>query len=435
MPATKLQRQIDLIAYLVGRHYPVPVEELMERVAAYAERWVDGDVTTRASVRRTFERDKDDLRRIGIPIQTVPYSINFGREQGEGYRIARKDFYLPYLRLLSTASAEAGAGDEVPGYPSPGARRGMPFGGAETVEISEEDAHTALEALRRAATLPSFPFAEEARSAFRKLAFDLDPSAFPEAPVLFVERPGALELAARLRALSDALLARKRVRFRYRGIYRGESTARDVAPYGLLFQHGHWYLVADDATRGGVRVFRVGRIDGDVAVNSKRPNTPDYEIPADFRLRDYAGREAWELGGDDEPPLRALVRFRFPASLLAERNAHGELLETHPDGSADRAFDVVQVGPFLRWILSHEGEAEIVEPTALADELRRMARDVAAAHGVPADGRPGSSSDGRPGSSPNARRGSSDDDRPGLSPDALRGPSADTRTAPGGDDV
>jgi predicted DNA-binding transcriptional regulator YafY len=59
---TKLQRWLDLIAYLVGRRMPVVVEELMERVPAYAEKWRTDDPKKMATARRTFERDKDELR-------------------------------------------------------------------------------------------------------------------------------------------------------------------------------------------------------------------------------------------------------------------------------------------------------------------------------------------------------------------------------------
>lgn len=44
---SKTQRWLDLITYLVGRHFPVPVEELMERLPAYARDWKEGDKTAR----------------------------------------------------------------------------------------------------------------------------------------------------------------------------------------------------------------------------------------------------------------------------------------------------------------------------------------------------------------------------------------------------
>ena len=228
--------------------------------------------------------------------------------------------------------------------------------------------------------MPDSPLREAARSAFRKMAFDLDPSAFHDGSVIFLDAPGREEaerLRERLRALSTALLDRKRVRFLYHGIYRDEVTERDVAPYGLLFQHGNWYLVGHDALRDAVRVFRVSRM-RDLTVNAKSPATPDYEIPADFRLEDYANREAWELGSEDEKPIRARVLFRFPASLLAERQRRGRLEEERGGGATVRVFDVVQVDPFLRWILSLEGDAVILDPPELADALRRMAAAVAA---------------------------------------------------------
>lgn len=375
---SKTQRWLDLVAFLVGRRLPVPVEEIMEHVPAYARKWVDGSDTERATARRTFERDKDELRRAGIPIETVPYTVNYGAEQLEGYVLRRRDFYLPYLRLLRRETGAADGAGEIaraaPSISSVSDEVAKPYPLPE-VELMPEEATAALDALRDVARLPAFPFAREARSALRKLAFDLDVGALASSPVLFVDRPGAGEVRRRLRPLSEALLARKTVRFRYHGVRRGTPTDREVRPYGLFFQRGSWYLVGHDDGRDATRVFRVGRME-EVERNTKSPNTPDYEIPADFRLAEHLSREAWELG--DEPPIRALVRFRFPLSLWAERNGHGEAVEEGADGSVVRAFDVQQVDPFLRWLLSLEGEAEVVSPPELAAELRRMAAEVAA---------------------------------------------------------
>src|SRR5690606_26838865 len=153
----------------------------------------------------------------------------------------------------------------------------------------------------------------------------------------------------------------KRLRFTYNGIYRGTATSRDVAAYGLLFQHGHWYLIGHDATRDGVRVFRVGRMD-DVVANSKSPGTADYAVPDDFELDAYVGRQAWDLGADGEGPLPARVLFRFPLSLWADRNRHGAVESHGEDGGTVRRFEVHQVEPFVRWLLSLEGDVEVVGP-------------------------------------------------------------------------
>jgi proteasome accessory factor B len=361
---TKLQRHLDLIAYLVGRRLPVEVEELMEKIPAYAGKWNAGDSKSRGAARRMFERDKDELRQAGIPIRTVPFTVSYGAEEREGYAIDRRDFYLPYLKLVQGAPRTATYRER---------------GRADTVELTEADAPLALDALRRIAEVPAFPLAAEARSAFRKLAFDIDPAAFDSAArVLFLEPPGSAELSETLRLLSDALLARKRVHFRYHGMYRGETSEREVACYGLLFQHGHWYLIGHDAVRDDVRVFKVGRM-ADVVANARSPNTPDYQVPADFKVDGYVGRQAWELG-EGEETIQARVKFRFPQSIWAARNAHGVLEQELTDGSSVRRFELQQVNPFLRWVLSLQGDAEIQEPAELIAELQRMAAIIARTH-------------------------------------------------------
>ncbi|MGH7460344.1 MAG: helix-turn-helix transcriptional regulator, partial [Longimicrobiales bacterium] len=296
-----------------------------------------------------------------------PFTVSYGAEQREGYAIDRRDFYLPYVKLVQRA----------PGKASYSERNRV-----DTVELREQDAGLALDALERIACVPSFPLESAARSAFRKLAFDIDPAAFARPDhVLMLERPCGPELSGTIRVVSDALLTRKRVRFRYQGIHRGEVTQREVAAYSLLFQRGHWYLIGHDQMRDDVRVFRVGRM-SEVVANERSPNSPDYQVPADFKVDDYVGRQAWELGEAEEMML-VRVRFRFPHSLWAERNAYGTLEQQQDDGSTVRRFEVLQLNPFLRWVLSLQGDAEILEPAELAAELRHMAGVIAHAHEVP----------------------------------------------------
>ena len=359
---TKAQRLLDLIACLLGRRTPMTVEQIFEAVPAYRRAaGPDGDPNPE-SVRRMFERDKDELRGLGIPIDTQQFPVNYGLDTADGYVLRPGALYLPYLKIVAASE------DAAP--PTAG-------GPADPVFASGE-LEAALQALREAAEAPEWPLKAETRSAFRKLAFDL--GSLPErSPVLHTRPPGADEVGETLSVLADAIVRRKRIAFRYHGLVRGEATDRDVAPYGLLIQHGTCYMIGHDELRDAVRMFHVGRIESP-QVNRSSPASADYEIPDDFALSEYGDREAWEIGGEDEE-ISVRVRFTPPMSLWAARNGFGEVVEEAEDGGEIRRFDVRHLRPFLCWILGLGGDARIVEPPGPAGELRRLAAAIGDAHG------------------------------------------------------
>src|SRR5918999_5717347 len=95
MASQKIQRWIDLLAALLRRRFPVSLEELKREVPGYLI------IVNKTALRRTFERDKDELRAFGIPIETVT------APDGEtvGYRVQPQHFYLPYLTLRSATGS------------------------------------------------------------------------------------------------------------------------------------------------------------------------------------------------------------------------------------------------------------------------------------------------------------------------------------------
>lgn len=352
---TRTQRWLDLIAYLVGRRMPVAVSELMERLPAYA-------AMEPKSARRVFERDKQELREAGVPLEQISYSINHGAEQADGYRLRSGDFFLPYLALVE-------------GRAEPAERAGTTRPG--TVELAPEDARAVFEALSAAAPLPGLPLAADANRALAKLALGVDASVVRQAPVLYAAGSESERAGDALPALLDAVLARRCMRFSYQGARRGQATERVVRPYGLLMAGGGWYLIAHDEARGAIREFRVSRI----AALEPTGGPGAYEVPPDFQLQTYRHRQAWELG--DEPALGAEVRFRFPLSLWAERNGYGRALREEADGSVVRRFEVRQAEPFLRWLLTHLGEAEPLAPSELIRQYDTLVHTVAALYTDP----------------------------------------------------
>jgi len=366
---SKLQRWLDLLAYLAARRFPVSFEQLRDAVPGYALD-LHANETDHESMRRKFERDKKELKALGIPIETQDLG-DAGELEALGYRLGPGSFRLPYLRLLEEAGQE---GARPPVTPAPG---GFP--------LTRDEAGSVTAGLLALSSVPGFPLAEQARAAFRKLAFDLDPDVVGDTPVVYATDPEVAATAETLRSLSHALLSRKRVRMRYRSMGRDAEEDRSVEPYGLLFQHGRWYLVAGDEKRGEPRMFRVGRM-SDVELNRARPGSPDFDVPDDFDLSAWSGRSAWEMGGDPEGAVEAEVLFSFPRSLWAERNAHGRLLEEHEDGAQLRRFTVHRRDPFLRWVLSMAGDARVTGPDAFRDAFHALARAALARYEGPGRG-------------------------------------------------
>ena len=60
----KLERLLNLTAALLHAEIPLTAEELRDRVGGYPD--------TKATFRRAFERDKDDLRSMGMPLRVEP---------------------------------------------------------------------------------------------------------------------------------------------------------------------------------------------------------------------------------------------------------------------------------------------------------------------------------------------------------------------------
>lgn len=352
MSHSKLQRWTDLIAALLARQYPITFEDLTREVPAYAE-GLNPD--HKDSVKRTFERDKDELREFGVPIESVPL------DEGEstGYRLHSNRFYLPYLTVAELERTSTTG--RPPGY------RTLP-----QIEFDVDELGLVADAVQRLQQLGDPMLAEDARSAGAKLLFDapsirLAPLDAQIADAYDDASPETFD------ALAAALRRRKSVTFRYHAPSSGAITERRVDPYGLFFIYAHWYLAAFDRTRDGVRNFRLSRM-SDVAINRKRAQSPDYEIPETFRLREHAqSRTAWDLG--DTEPATAEVRFSGSTGAARAAMRMGEPV----NGSDDlRRFAVRRPDVFARWLLSFTGDAQPVSPPALVDAFQQLARDTLA---------------------------------------------------------
>jgi predicted DNA-binding transcriptional regulator YafY len=352
--SNKTARWLDLLAYLLQHRFPVTREELYSAVAAYRdEADAARDEKAMESLRRKFERDKDELRALGITIENVSLGQHAGDEAGTGYRLPARDFYLPYLEL-------GGRGAE------------RPYAGLARIQILKEDVAALDRATARVAQSGVPTLAAAAASARRKLQFDLP------LPVRAVERvlsrPLTGENEKALEVLQRAVAEHVAVRCRYFAIGRDTEEERLLEPYGLFFSWGRWYVVAYAREREAMRVFRVDRMRDAEPLKGK--DAP-FEVPGAFSIREYIGRAPWELS--EALPVTVRVRFAFPESrwVLAQGvgDAVDDLLE---DGGAVLAFGVRDVQPFLRWLLTFRGRARVLDPATMAQELDVLRRRVAA---------------------------------------------------------
>jgi predicted DNA-binding transcriptional regulator YafY len=352
MAQSKTARWLDLIAYLLQHRFPVTREEIFAHVADY--RGAGEEAAAQESLRRKFERDKDDLRALGIEIETVTLPDRAGDEAGVGYRLRPRAFYLPYLELADTKPAAP-----------------LPYRELAHIPVTKADLSLLGRATRRLAGRPDFPLSAAAASARRKLEFDLP---LPlQAVERVLSRPLAGEGAKSLEVLQQAVAEHVAVRCVYFAIGRDAQERRDIEPYGLFFSWGHWYTAARARDREAMRVFRVDRMREAELLAGKDAR---FAVPAAFSVRPYLRRSPWEL--TDHAPTAARVRFAFPESRWVIAQGVGKPVEPLlEDGGAVLEFEVREAGPFLRWLLTFRDHATVLSPGALAEELDGLRRKVA----------------------------------------------------------
>lgn len=298
-----LERLVNLVALLLTTGRPLTFEEIREAMGAY-------DQEDRASAKRQFERDKDALRAIGIPVEAVPTDA---WEAEVGYRIPTERYSLPEITFTPEEVAALFVAAHAPG----------------------KDA--------------------EAAQAFAKIAGVAETGVLSGLPE---EATAAVEASApHLRAVAEAVAEGRRLRFAYRSV-EGEEGEREVDAWGLVFSRGSWYLVGRDRARDDVRTFRLSRMLGEVA--DAGPAEP---APEGFRPRDRLRSGPWGLG---EPETRARIAFSPKVAPWALAQARGaEVLSTRRDGWTEARVPASRSEAFVSWVLSFGPDAVVRSPAWL----------------------------------------------------------------------
>lgn len=348
---------MDLVTTLLAKKYGATLLQLREEVPAYARGSAE-------SSRRTFERDKDELRALGVPIDTIG---TLGKADTR-YAIQPDRFYLPYLGVVTPR-----------GLARPRRLDRFGYQALQDFDLSDADLALLADAAARVAECGDPTLTDDVAHALRKLAVDVPPDALAPTPGVTMAQPSAAADPGLLRQLGEALVARKQVSFTYYGIERDETEQRVVLPYGLAFTSGHWYLHALDPSRGAVRNFRVSRMQR-LEVNRKNPGKHDYAIPESFQLAERAVPvPAWALG--EEAPVRVEVAFTRRTGATRAAKGHGTAVRGAPDHVR---YTVRRREAFYRWLLGLGGDAVPLSPPDVVRGYRELAARTLASLEVPA---------------------------------------------------
>ncbi len=304
----KTERQLNLIALLMSAERPKTLDQIND--ALYA------DQPSAEASKRMFERDKEELRALGVAIEISPIGA-----WDEGYVVRRDQTVLPDLGLTPAEHAALMLAAEAWGDGTLG---------------------------------PSSP-----RMAGMKLAA----AAGEPAPAPWILPHFDLR-SPNLGPLTEAILRRKVVRFRYRRQGATEGAERIVEPHALTFRSA-WYLSGFDQERSEQRSFKLDRIEGTVTVGPGAK--PEFESPPPRTL-------PWP---PVESEAEASVAVDETVAWWAERRPGARRTGTLPDGRVQLAIAVPDEGRFVRWAAGLGDAAEVLSPAALraavADHLRSVA--------------------------------------------------------------
>ena len=339
---TKTERWLNLLAFLLAHRSAVTREEILSQVADYADDWNSGSDTRRESTRRKFERDKRELRELGVVFETHKVTPQHEDQEVEAYLLKPKNFYLPYLSLR-TASGSA-----------------RPYFLSE-VKLDPDDLPILRRAAERVAQLENTPLGAAAQSALRKLSFDLPAVGVGEGERALHAPAPEREFAL----LREAVERRRAVRCRYYSIRRDEEAQRVLEPYGLMLSWGHWYCVARSRERNAMRVFRVDRMTHVAQVEGK---DGDFAVPASFKIADYLNRAPWELS--ENKPVLVTIRIAFPQSRWVIGEGLGRVINAvTDDGGSELEFEVRAIDAFVRWLLPLGRQVEVLSPANVKQQL------------------------------------------------------------------
>ena len=311
----KAERLINLILALLSAKKFLTKSQIFDVVKVRGEAAYQGAIESKD---RMFERDKDDLRGMGIIIEVGGLDPLFDDEAG--YRIKESQYALS-----------------------------LP-------DLTPEE----LATLSVAATFwRDSALSKESQSALRRLQSLGIPADTSNVGLVDLRYQS---VDANFEVLDEAIESRSRVNFEYSG---HSNSKRMVEPYALILWNGFWYLIARDIDQSELRMFKLVRIVGEVTKSGK---AQAFEIPEGFDAQAHVRKALFE------ETQSATVRIRG-GSALALTTKGVEVARDQSWTTYQFSYDSPVV--FARNLLWFGSDVEVLTPDSLRMDMVRILEQVA----------------------------------------------------------
>jgi len=309
----RTERLLSIVVLLLSSRRYLTAEQIRAAVSGYPEE--------QEAFKRMFERDKEEIRDLGIPLETGRASTF---DDDLGYRISRQDYELPEISLEPDEAAVLGIASRV----------------WQSAELAGAATGAAL----------------KLRAASRET--DGETSSPPPGiqPRLSTQEPA-------FGPLWEAVRDRRPVTFDHRTGGRSAVTKRTLEPWGVVNRRGRWYVGGHDRDRDAPRVFRLSRITGPVKLVGP-PGSVKVPEGADVR----------EMVKDWDKP-----RTRDRAAVLRVRTGAGSALhrwgQVTPD-AAHPGWDLVSIAysdpeSYAGYLASFGPDVIVIDPPELREAIIR----------------------------------------------------------------
>lgn len=294
------------ICLLMARRF-LDKAHIRENVEGYAG-------MTDGNFERTFERDKDELRALGVPVETGSNSPLFPDDVG--YRIRRQNFELPPVQFTAAETTVLGLAGRVWEQATLADHTVSALAKLRAAGIEVDSSRMAGIAPTMGAREPSFDLFWQATTSSRRIGFD----------------------------------------------YRGQP--RTLEPWIMTYRHGAWYVLGLDVERNSQRMFKISRVEGTPSLIGKRGA---FVVPTDLDLAALV--RSLEPAAPDREAVLAIRGERAPE--LRRRGSAGESPDGLPLGFAAYRVPYTPHSDFVGEVAAQGPDVLVLSPPELRHQVIR----------------------------------------------------------------